>query len=530
MSEAFEVIRQRVDEQGLMIRDVRQNHFMAQCPAHEDKNPSLGIDDKGDKVMLRCYAGCHNDDVVTALGLELKDLFDGEPDKDRAIPIRSYVYCKTDGEPWIIVDRYYPKTFIQRLPGTEAGDRSGIKGRPPILYHADKIYRAMHQLHDAGQKIVVWLLEGEKDVESAERDGLLATTAPGGAGARWDERYSQFLRLADEVVIVVDQDKIKTNGTLGVGQQHGLAARVSLRSHGVAVRVVAPAVGKDYSDHRAGGYEVGDFVPETTAYVRPRGMRADRLVTAEFAAVNWAVAGILPAGLTIMAAPPKIGKSWISLDLCLAVASGGRAFGGQIPAQLGSALYLAREDNFRRLQQRTAYLMGGDPTPGKLELIPSEVDWPGGEEGLANLTTWAEEVRDPRLVVIDTLAKLEPDFGQTSGGRGGNAYNANYSMMARYKNWADTNNCAVLMIHHDSKPATQKGGQKWCHESGEDPFGRVSGTRAMIGAADTIWFFETFRGSHTGFLHVSGRDVAQQHLEFQRTGAQWTCMDQPEEV
>lgn len=525
MSEAFEVIRDRAAEQGLAIRDVKQNHFMAQCPAHEDKNPSLGVDDKGDRVMLRCYAGCHNDDVVAALGLEMKDLFDGEPSHDRAIPVRSYVYERPGGEPWLIVDRYYPKTFIQRLPGTEAGDRSGIRGRDPILYHVPKVQRALNT-----GEAVVWLVEGEKDVETAERQGLVATTAPGGAGRRWDPRYSQFLRRAREVVIVVDQDKIKDNGDLGVGQQYGLAARASLRSVGVAVRVVAPAVGKDLTDHFAGGYKAEDFVPETTAYVRPRGMRADALATADFKPISWAVAGVLPAGLAVMAAPPKIGKSWTALDLCLAVASGGRAFGGQVPAELGSALYLAREDNYRRLQSRIGYLMGGDPTPGKLEVVPSEVDWPGGEQGLSNLTEWAEEVRDARLVVIDTLAKLEPDFGQVAGARSGNAYNANYSMMARYKNWADAHNCAVLMIHHDSKPTGQKGAQKWTHETGEDPFTRISGTRAIIGAADTLWFFETFRGALKGYLHVTGRDVTQQSLEFQRTGAQWTCLDQPEGV
>lgn len=525
MSDAFETIRQRIDETGLQISGVKQNQFMAQCPHHDDGRPSLHVSDKGDRVMLHCFAKCHTDDIVKDLGLRLDDLFDGEPDRDRAIPVRTYVYEKLDGEPWFLVDRYYPKTFIQRLPGTTPGDRSGIKGRSPILYHAPAVHRALQ----AGEA-VVWLVEGEKDVETAEKHGLVATTAPGGGGARWDPRYSDFLRRAKEVVIVVDQDKIKADGSLGVGQQHGLAARAGLRSVGVAVRVVAPAVGKDLTDHFVGGYGVEDFVPETSAYVRPRGKRADELVAQEFEPVRWAIAGILPSGLCIMAAPPKVGKSWMWLDAALAVASGGRAFGGQIPVELGSAIYLAREDNYRRLKSRVKYLMGDSPVPGKLEVIPSEQDWPGGEEGLGYLSEWAEEVRDPRLVVLDTIAKVEPDMGQSPGGRSsGNAYNANYSMMARYKNWAEAHNCAVVAIHHDSKPQGKQD-RKWTSETGEDPFTRISGTRGLTGAADTLMFFETFRGQDTGYLHVTGRDVASQSLEFHKTGAVWTALDTPEVV
>jgi RecA-family ATPase len=269
----------------------------------------------------------------------------------------------------------------------------------------------------------------------------------------------------------------------------------------VPVMVVAPREGKDYSDHRdAGhGFEVTDFVTEATAYTRPRGMTADELVSQEFKPAVWAVAGVLPVGLTVFAAPPKIGKSWCALDFCAAVASGGRALGGQLPTTLGSALYLAREDNYRRLQQRMKYLMGGDPSPRKLELIPSEQDWPGGEQGLSNLTDWAEEVRDPRLVVIDTIVKVEPAMGGGGVGRGGNAYNENYSMMSSYKTWAEAHDCAVVMIHHDSKPS---GVQKWCHETGEDPFTRISGTRGLTGAADTLIFLEAMRGQPKGFLRL----------------------------
>ena len=512
-STAFENFRDKLHAEGSKITDNKQAHFMAQCPAHADNNPSLGVDDKGDRIMVRCYAGCQTEDVIAALGLELRDLFDGEPEHDKAVPVRSYVYETVAGAPWFIKDRYFPKTFIQRLPGTEPGDRSGLKGRNPILYHAPAVRRGIK----AGA--TVWLVEGEKDVETCERHGLVATCTPGGAGSIWREEYSEFLRNATEVVIVADQDLMKPDGSLGSGQQHAQGARAGLRSVGVKVRIVAPKVGKDATDHFTAGFSPDEFVPEPTAFTRPRGMKADALMEREFEPQVFAVHHLLPSGLTIMAGSPKAGKTWCALSFSLGVACGGPAL-SCIPTTQGSVLHLAREDNYRRLQSRIDLLMGGSPAPSKLELVPTEEDWIGGEIGLANMEEWAEEVGDPRLVVIDTLAKVEPEMGE-DGRRG--AYAGNYSMMARYKAWADMHNVAVLMIHHDNKTKPDRT-DGWM----DDPFSAISGTRGLTGAADTLLFLESKRGAREGRLHVTGRDVAEQSLELYKSGPIWNAATQPE--
>lgn len=521
MSEAFDRVRDGLASYGASFRDTRQNHFMATCPAHEDRNPSLGVDDKGDRIMVRCYAGCHTDDVMTAIGLELKDLFDA----DDANPldrwgqlVRSYLYEKPNGEPWFYVDRYYPKTFRQRLPGVEPvrdlsnreeWKRLGIRNRPPIIYHAPKVWRAL-QKGDA----VVWWLDGEKDVETAERHGKVATCPPG--FAKWDEKYAHFLRNAAEIVMVVDQDKEKPNGELGAGQQNAVTARNGFRSMGLKVRVVAPAAGKDYTDHVTAGYGDDDFVPEPTIYTRPRGLNARDLMVAEFEPLQWAVEDLLPSGLAIMAGSPKVGKTWCALSVSMAVSAGGPAL-SRLGTNQGSVLHLAREDGYRRLQSRIALLSGGDlDVPKALELIPVEQDWVGGEQGLANMTEWAEEVGDPRLVVIDTLAKVEPELGED---RARGAYSGNYSMMVRYKAWADVHNCCVLMIHHDNKTKPDKT-DGWM----DDPFTQISGTRGLTGAADTLLFLEGKRGSGEGRLHVTGRDVSEQSYELYKSGPIWNVM------
>lgn len=536
MSEAFERVRDALASRGSKMNDVRQNHFVAQCPAHDDKNPSLGVDAKDGKVLIRCYTGvCQTDEIVEALGMELKDLFDGsdfQVDKHTGLLIRSYLYECPNGAPWFYVDRYWPKVFRQRLPDVEPvrdlGDREackrlGLRGRAPLLYHLPRLLRLMK---NPEYNRTVWWLDGEKDVETAERHNLVATCPPG--FAKWNEEYAARLKQfgVETVVMVVDQDKEKPNGELGAGQANAVQARMGFRSVGIKVRVVAPAAGKDLTDHFTAKYGVDDFVPEPTIYTRPRGMSASELATKEFDPIKWAVDCVLPSGLCIAAGAPKAGKSWLGLDLCLAVAAGGPALSA-LGTQQGSALYLAREDTYRRLQSRMALLMGGSLSdmPKALELIPAEQEWVGGEEGLANLTEWADEVGDPRLVVIDTLAKVEPEMGEE--GRRTNAYSGNYSMMARYKRWADEHDCAVLMIHHDRKQ--QASAPKDGPGSMEsDPFSRISGTRGLTGAADTLWFLDRVRGSSEGFLHITGRDVAEQTLELRKAGPLWMATHQPE--
>src|SRR5262249_9809830 len=61
----------------------------------------------------------------------------------------------------------------------------------------------------------------------------------------------------------------------------------------------------------------------------------------------WAFRGLIPAGLTMLAGRPKVGKSWLSMQLALAVATGGMTLGQGV--EIGRVLYLALEDSERRL-------------------------------------------------------------------------------------------------------------------------------------------------------------------------------------
>src|SRR5207244_2284516 len=106
---------------------------------------------------------------------------------------------------------------------------------------------------------------------------------------------------------------------------------------------------------------------------------ADQLRTMTFPPVRYVLPGFVPDGLTILASKPKIGKSWLALDLCLAVAAGRFTLGNLKPCE-GRVLYLALEDSRRRLQRRIDKLLSpfAAEWPVRLGVM---TEWPRLNEG-----------------------------------------------------------------------------------------------------------------------------------------------------
>jgi hypothetical protein len=53
----------------------RAGNFVACCPAHEDRSPSLAVKEQDGKIVMHCFAGCSVENIVGASGLEMTDLF-----------------------------------------------------------------------------------------------------------------------------------------------------------------------------------------------------------------------------------------------------------------------------------------------------------------------------------------------------------------------------------------------------------------------------------------------------------------------
>ncbi len=255
--------------------------------------------------------------------------------------------------------------------------------------------------------------------------------------------------------------------------------------------------------------------PETAPIAPPKRERprtawtADQLMAAHFPEPKWAVPGILAEGVNVLAGPPKVGKSWLSLGLGLSVAAGGKAF-DSMPVQGGPVLYLALEDTPRRLQTRMGKLLGGQPAPAGLTLVTECPPFPqGGTEAIAQ---WLERNPDARMVVIDVFAKMR---GQAPAGV--SAYDADYVAVGYAKRLADHYGVAVVLVHHVRKAGS------------EDFLAEVSGTNGIAGAADATLVLKRARGQADGILHVTGRDVdeAEYALSFQPASGAWHLLDGP---
>jgi DNA-binding Lrp family transcriptional regulator len=264
-----------------------------------------------------------------------------------------------------------------------------------------------------------------------------------------------------------------------------------------ALRVVEPGEGTQILTSR-----------NQPAKLRTSWTAAD-LMAMEFPPPKWAVPGIVAEGISLLAGPPKVGKSWLSLGLGLSVASGTKAFDA-IPVPGGPVLYLALEDTPRRLQTRMGRILGGQPAPDTLTLATACPPLPqGGDEAIAG---WLDRNPDARMVVIDVFAKIR---GTSPPGM--SAYDADYAAITRIKRVADTYAVAIVCVHHVRK-------------AGSDDFlTEVSGTNGLAGAADTTLVLKRPRGQADGILHVTGRDVdeAEYALDFNSDAGAWHLLDGP---
>lgn len=74
------------------VRQTGPGRWMAKCPAHEDRSPSLSVRELDDgTVLIWCFGGCGAADVLEAVGLELRDLFPERPAEHQRKPLRAWL-------------------------------------------------------------------------------------------------------------------------------------------------------------------------------------------------------------------------------------------------------------------------------------------------------------------------------------------------------------------------------------------------------------------------------------------------------
>lgn len=204
--------------------------------------------------------------------------------------------------------------------------------------------------------------------------------------------------------------------------------------------------------------------------------------------------GLLYPGTYLFAGSPKVGKSFFMAQLAYHVSTGMPLW--DFPVRQGSVLYLALEDDHRRLQKRLYRMFGAEGTDNLHFAVFAKQLGDGLEE---QLKKFLEEHPDTRLVIIDTLQKIRGEGGEKY------SYSTDYEVISKLKKIADDSGICLLLVHHTRK------------QQADDKFDMISGTNGLLGSADGAFLlYKESRTSTAAVLDVSGRDQQDQRLYLNR--------------
>lgn len=319
----------------LDVKNGSNGQYMARCPCHNDRQASLSVGIGGDgRVLLHCHAGCDTADIMASLGLTMRDLFVDLKPSD-VFP----VYDTPTGETvaHFEAEYIYPGGGLKKVKMRKADGGKfaywmhsdngqwlkGRNGAEPGLYATESPLPAD-----------VYLVEGEKDVDTMKVLGCAAASLPDGAKSKWRPGYGATLN-GRRIIIIQDNDTPGKDFAQRVaGELHGLAQSVKvldlsmvwpeIPEHGDVSDMVA-AFGADKAAEKLVELE------QQTQVWKPAVASDKKSILSCFKTLDdfqeeeasWLVPGWIPEGqITLMAADGGVGKTTIWCDVIAALSNG----------------------------------------------------------------------------------------------------------------------------------------------------------------------------------------------------------------
>ena len=217
---------------------------------------------------------------------------------------------------------------------------------------------------------------------------------------------------------------------------------------------------------------------------------------------SFTVRGLLPQGLSILGGAPKIGKSWMMLDLCIRVAKGESLWG--METKQGTTLYLCLEDTLRRIQYRLNCITEEVPAAAYFTTASGTL----ADDLEAQILQFIRQHPDTVLVVIDTFQMIRSNSNEPS-------YGGDYEEIQKLKRIADSQRISLLLVHHLRK------------QGDRDPVNKLSGTTGITGAVDCVFVLDkSRRREDAATLICTGRDIEHRELElrFSKDEFVWSLM------
>ena len=204
--------------------------------------------------------------------------------------------------------------------------------------------------------------------------------------------------------------------------------------------------------------------------------------------------GLLYTGTYLFVGAPKLGKSFFMAQLAYHVSTGTPLW--EYPVRQGTVLYLALEDDYRRLQERLYRMFGTAESDRLYFSITANQIGKGLDEQLSG---FIGQHKDTSLIIIDTLQKIREISSDAY------SYASDYEVITKLKRFADKYHICLMLVHHTRK------------QQSDDKFDMISGTNGLLGAADGAFLLhKEKRTSASAILEISGRDQQDQRLYLTR--------------
>lgn len=232
--------------------------------------------------------------------------------------------------------------------------------------------------------------------------------------------------------------------------------------------------------------------------VKKRLYTGEGLMEVETPPIAWAIEGVLPEGLNLLAAKPKVGKSTYATDAGIAIAHG-EMFLGKYQTDQGKVLYVSIDDTaINRMQERLKRRLQGRPLPDEVQYA---FDWSligKGDTGLEEFAIYVDSHGDGKVkaIVVDVLPNILPPFREDAG-----AYQAYYDFLPPLKIFAHDNHIAVLALVHKNKANSTGGGL----------LDGIYGNVALSAIADNILVIDELP-SKQRVLRTKGKDIPEDDL------------------
>ncbi len=429
------------------------------CPFHDDQRASAGVYEKDGVWRFKCQpcgAGGDVEDVRKLFeGNTRKPANNGHANGSAKRIVATYKYTDAAGSLLYEALRYEPKDFRQRRPDGHGGWIWKLEGVPRVLYR-------LADLAAVSDDSIIWIVEGEKDVENLRTAGCIATCNAGGAG-KWGTLSDDSILNSHHVCIVADKDKP------GRAHAQDVATRLHGRAASIKVIEVPGAACKDASDFLSAGGDAEqlltlyDAAPDWEPPANPEPGHAEPEASGDNAEpeplpepVSWAalhdehpdrgpvvIEGIMREGFVCsITSGSKCQKSWNMGALLVAAVTGGNWMGHAVTQ--GRAMLLDGELTRGTIDFRLARIgeaMGIKPHPDlHIHNLRGETHW-----AWRLLEHAAENQGKYRLIVVDPLYMFyPPKFEENDNG-------AMKTLIERMIGIATRAKAGIMIVHHQSK-------------------------------------------------------------------------------